>query len=75
VTPGDEVGVKMLYPANGDGKASGCNSQGQCGQEYNAPDDTQTQGTSSHDLICLLGVVGGTETGRTLQAAAIVVER
>ena len=71
VNPSDTEGVKVLYPVPNASSlgvsdlvstlttatgVSGCNIiGGTCTDQYNAPDDVATQGTSESSFVCLVG--------------------
>ncbi|TLD20349.1 hypothetical protein PspLS_08761 [Pyricularia sp. CBS 133598] len=61
--PGDQHGVRMLWPAGDDENTSGCWGDFPCGNAYAKPDDKQTRVTEEKHLIATLGRGPGTEDG------------
>ncbi|KAH8844725.1 hypothetical protein MCOR27_004183 [Pyricularia oryzae] len=53
--PGDEHGIRMLWPAGEDGNTSGCWVEFPCGNAYTESGDKQTRVTAEKHLIAMLG--------------------
>lgn len=61
VNPDDWSGVKEIFPLDTGLPISGCQTF-PCDNAYNAPDDVQTQASSSSALVCLLGDLSSSDS-------------
>jgi len=70
VNPGDNVGVKMIYPLGSNTPLSGC-QRFPCENAYNTPDDIATLSSDETEFAVLLGTLSNSRVRR----GVVAVER